>query len=172
MATRRTTGRRRLMRRTTRKKLLIALAVILIVILLAIIFKGCGTAKNNKNERLREQISSLQKENEEMSTQLETVQAELSTTQAELQNTKSVGQIDQNSFVAAMFWQDGNFYEDTETEFYSDPFCSSRVEGTLRFSSPIICGIDLSNGQTVYAVLSNSGIVYSVYEPDLEIVEE
>lgn len=161
---------------TRRKKRLIRLAtLVVLLIIVALISRGCGASSKKKQvEKLNEQISTLQKQNDELTAQKDAMQAELTEAQAELSNLNQSQTVDQNSFISAMFWGDGKFYVDTNgTEFYSEPACENSLGSNLKFVSPVICyDIELKNGQTVNAVLSEQGIVYSVQRPNLDEYEE
>ena len=162
-------------RRRRRKAFIKFIIIVVILIIIFLIFKGCGNSKKQEKqdsvEKLNEEISTLEDRKDELTTQLEELESELASTEAELSNTEQTEEAEGNhQLISAMFWGDGNFYEDTnETKFYTDPNCVNKLEKKIRFNSPQIYEIELENGQTVYAMLSESGIVYSVYEPDLDI---
>lgn len=162
--------------RRRRRKVLSKIAIIVVLLIVVIlIFRGCGASKKQDKqervEKLNEEISSLENQKDELTTQLDELESELASTEAELSNTEQTEEAEDNhQLISAMFWTDGNFYEDTnETKFYTDPNCVNKLDKSIRFNSPQIYEIELENGQTVYAMLSESGIVYSVHEPYLEV---
>ena len=170
IAKRRKEQRARLIRLATYAVIFITAALIIVVLFK----KSFGNADDAKQvNQLNKQISTLQKQNDELTAQKDAMQAELTEVQAELSNLKQSQTVDPNSLISAMFWQDGNFYKDTETEFYSEPACENSLGSDLKFVSPVVCyDIELKNGQTVNAVLSEQGLVYSVHKPNLEVYNE
>lgn len=171
IAKRRKEQRARLIRLATYAVIFIIAALIIVVLFK----KSFGNADNAKQvNQLNEQISTLQKQNDELTAQKAAMQAELTEVQVELSNLKQSQTVDPNSLISAMFWGDDNFYVDTNgTEFYSEPTCETSLGSDLKFVSPVVCyDIELKNGQTVNAVLSEQGLVYSVHKPNLEVYEE
>lgn len=161
-------------RRRRRKAFIKFIIIVVILIIIFLIFRGCGNSKKQEKqdsvEKLNEEISTLEDKKEDLTTQLEELESDLASTEAELSNTEQTEEADANLLISAMFWGDGNFYEDTnETKFYSDPNCVNKLEKSIKFNSPQIYEIQLENGQTVFTALSESGIVYSVHEPYLEV---
>ncbi len=165
--------------------------VTLLIVLATVIFlmTGCGSdtkkienrldniEKELNTTELQEKLDSIESKidssNQEAKTETETQKKlqEANKTIEELQQ-----QIDSNSsssgYEQIKFWQDGKVYTPRDDiQFYSDCFCSQTISG-VQIISPIEDEMTLSNNLTVYAVLSDKGIIYSTEKPRLREVEQ
>lgn len=147
---------------------------IILMILLASMttIAGCGSDTErieNKVDRVLEALDS-QSQDTELRKQLEAANNELTALKQQQKNNSSSS----SSFINIKFWQDGKTYReyDEEFNFYSDCFCSQELNTDVKIISPIVDEVELSNDMTVYATLSDSGIIYSTEYPDLEEITE
>ena len=130
-----------------------------------------------ESETLEEKVEQVATESETLEKELESVQTELENTKKELEKTKTqlenIRTENSQYFVDTVFWSDGNTYRETNgVELYWNYGCDEEVEEELQFISPVVVwDLEMKNGIYVYAVRSNKGVVYSVFEPCLEVLE-
>lgn len=148
------------------KKRIIGIGVITMIMFL---MTACGEASNKK---LLEKIDSIetkleeQEKQEELQKQLDKANAEISSLKQQLDGE------DSSNYVAIKFWQDGKTYKpyDEEFKFYADQYCSKQIT-EVTIISPIYDEVELENEITVYAMLSNKGIIWSSDYPRLDEIE-
>lgn len=72
-------------------------------------------------------------------------------------------------FIATLFWSDGNTYtyNSNKYKFYTDCYCSNPMNDITTLSSSIIIEVDMSNQLTVYALMSENGLVFTAKKPSL-----
>lgn len=136
--------------------------IILCALFVTLSLSGCEEESNEDIQdpvaELTQQINSLQEENETLSVQLEECQGRLETSDSE--------------FLSIYFWSDGTRYQSKdELTFYSDCFCSEAASPKLVFISANTAKVPMKNGLTVYASMSNQGVVWSTSEPRFEPLE-
>lgn len=130
-----------------------------------------------ESETLEEKVEQVATESETLEKELESVQTELENTKKELEKTKTqlenIRTENSQYFVDTVFWSDGNTYRETNgVELYWNYGCDEEVEEELQFISPVVVwDLEMKNGIYVYAVRSSKGVVYSVFEPCLEVLE-
>ena len=147
-----------------RKRIMV---MILVAMMLAITGCGSDTKKlEEKIDNIAEKLDS-QSQEAELQKQLDAANEEISNLQQQIDSNSS------SSFINIKFWQDGKTYEayDEELDFYSDCYCSVAIND-VKIVSPIVDEVELSNDMTVYAVMSDKGIIYSSNYPELDEVEE
>lgn len=141
------------------------IATMVMIALAAFTLVGCTdsgssepTDEQARIEELEEKVSQLTTENDGLTSELESAQA--------LANSSDT------DFISTFFWTTGVHYNDDDTTFYSDCFCSQELTGPVVFVSPQTVGVDLKNGFHVYAALSTDGIVWSTEDPNLNPIDE
>lgn len=144
------------------------LVTVLIMAVMAVMLSGCvkqeaETPEEPTKEELR--IEELKQQVDDLSNQVATLTSQLEQAQA-LANSSDT------DFINTFFWSSGGHYEDEDTTFYSDCYCSQEITDPVVFVSKQTVGVDLKNGLYVYAALSTDGIVWSTEGPDLDPIEE
>ena len=166
----------------TTKKIIIAIGCVVVVAFLIVGYGG----KARENKRLRNQVESLQEdkknlENElasktEDSEELSETQAKVSNLETELEESQAkVEELEKKpdtssnqDFLNIKFWYKGTYTVRTEDfTFYSDCFCSNSI-GKVTLTTDIYDQVKLSNGMTVYAYMSENGIVWAAKRPSLQ----
>lgn len=112
-----------------------------------------------ENLNLKSQNSKLEKENSELKKQipLEGISSSFSSSK---------------NYLRIKFWEDGKNYKITNEDmyFYKDSYLSKKVKN-VTVVSPTISEDYLENGQTVYTVMTNKGLVFMSSYPSLTEVE-
>lgn len=173
------------------------ITALLLLTLIATFIFGCGK-DNDTIDRLEkcidrtlkrcdeyeEQVAELKTKNYELMATIDALNAQISkqesdnaqsstsSNSAETSNTNTINYIvdysQSNSYLAVKFWIDGKKYFDSNTTWYSDYHCSTKVTNTVTIISPIIDKLEISNGYTVYSCMSSNGLVYSSSRPFLK----
>lgn len=180
----------------TTKKIIIAIGCVVVVAFLIVGYGG--KARENKRLRnqveslqedkknLENELASKTEDSEELSetqakvsnleTELEESQAKVSTLETELQDSQAkVEELEKKpdtssnqDFLNIKFWYKGTYTVRTEDfTFYSDCFCSNSI-GKVTLTTDIYDQVKLSNGMTVYAYMSENGIVWAAKRPSLQ----
>lgn len=104
---------------------------------------------------------------------LKEVNNELTAENFELKSSKKHSSSSKSTYLSVKFWYDGNNYEisDTELKLYKDSVLSKEVSDSVTVVSPTISEDRLENGQTVYSVMSNKGLVFMSSYPSLSVIE-
>lgn len=126
--------------------------------------------------RLQEQNNTLRKENNRLTTELQNISHSASENNSTISNPNAsptpVVQME-NLYLRIKFWEDGKNYQlYDDSSWYLDPYLSQKGTGSPIIVSPMIYELELENGQTVYHVMSSSGLIYMKEYPDLEEIEE
>ena len=129
---------------------------------------GCGSSKKELSAELEE----VQSQNNKLRSKVEELESEVS--KLELENSSLKQQADASAnetFLALSFPQDGRFYEvrDENFKFYSDQACENSLGNDVRIISPVVEEKTRPNGFTICVCLSDQGLVYSTYWPDLVV---
>lgn len=139
------------------------------------------TSDSNKVTELEAKVSTLEDEKTQLAEKLSTIENEksqleekLSTIEDEksqLEETSSSNSNSQN-YLKIKFWADGKNYKITNEDmyFYKDSYLSKKVKNVI-VVSPTISEDYLENGQTVYTVMSNKGLIFMSAFPNLEEIE-
>ena len=136
--------------------------IILCALFVTLSLSGCGEESDEDIQdpvaELTQQIDSLREENKALSLQVE--------------EYKSLSESSDNEFLSIYFWGDGTRYQPKdEITFYADCFCSKTVSAKLVFISNKTAKVLMKNGLTVYASMSDQGVVWSTSEPRFEPLE-
>ena len=143
--------------------------LVILVMTFSFVLSACGDSSVDRLERevdeLSEQVETLTQENASLTEENQSLTNELDSLKGQVKASDT-------TLISTIFWKDGKIYYVDNCQFYSDSFCSKPVESTnLRFYSPIVLRIQLSNGNNAYFTFSNGGIVWSVDKPRFREVE-
>lgn len=136
--------------------------IILCALFVTLSLSGCEEESDEDIQdpvaELTHQIDSLKEENKALSVQID--------------EYKGLAESSDSEFLSIYFWSDGTRYQSKdELTFYSDCFCSQTVLSKLTFISDKTAKVLMKNGLTVYASMSNQGVVWSTSEPRFEPLE-
>lgn len=141
----------------------------ILVMTFSFALSACG---DSSAERLEGEVSELSEQVETLTQENASLTEENQSLTNEIDSLKGQAKASDSALISTIFWRDGKTYYVDNCQFYSDCFCSKPVDSTnLRFYSPIVLRIQLSNGNNAYFTLSNGGIVWSVDKPYFDEVE-
>lgn len=148
-------------RKRTTKVVMISLFISVFVLT-----TGCGDSK----KELRKANEDLRQENQEADKTIKEQSEEIN--KLELENSSLKKKVDVNessSYIGWKFYTDGYYYyvDDEDFKFYTDTACQNEAKN-VRIISEVVSEDKLQNGITIYTVLSDGGLLYSVEEPYLE----
>lgn len=129
---------------------------------------GCGSSK----KELSADLEKVQSQNNELRSKLEELESEVSKLELENSSLKQQADVSANeTYISLSFPQDGKFYEvrDENFKFYSDQACENSLGNAVRIISPVVEEKTRPNGFTICVCLSDQGLVYSTYWPDLVV---
>lgn len=156
---------------------------IIFVVFMTLMLVGCSSGENTELANLRNDVSRLTSENDELRNQLtssseEEVSSTLETEEVSsepeaITESESNSDMVEEDIISIFFWSDGCTYKPSEETFqlYWDCFCSNKVGDSTLIISPQIMEVKLENGNTAFAMLSDKGIVWSVKRPYLQKIE-
>lgn len=129
-----------------------------------------------EKEKLENTVDTLKKEKldlEEENSRLKKENKEVKEEKLELETSIKNSSSSNSSYLSIKFWQDGKNYKisDTELKLYKDSVLSKEVSDSVTVVSPTISEDRLENGQTVYSVMSNKGLVFMSSYPSLSVIE-
>lgn len=146
-----------------KRKSLMAIVMVTMVLSLT----GCGESK----KELRAELEEVRSEKNDLQDEVADLKQQVSALELEKASLTQQADADANeTFLALVFPQDGNFYtvSDKNFKFYTDQACEKMVKN-VRIVSPVVEERTRENGFVICICLSDQGLVYSTSWPNLVI---
>ena len=132
---------------------------------------------NQSCEYYLNEINELIDENTNLLVTIDELKAQLVKKQTDIKESETQNNItyiidssNSNSYLSMKFWTDGKFYISSSTNtWYSDYYCSKKINSDVLIISPIIDRLKLSNGHIIYVCMSSNGLIFSSTEPYLMV---